>query len=482
MTSISSSAANGMNWFQQRMFSEIDTTGSGSITKTSLEQAVTKAGGTTASADALYAQLDPNNSGSVDEQQFAQNLPAPPLSPQMGQQMMGYQANGWPGASRSDSQDQVAQSLFSQIDTTGSGSITQASLEKAVSAAGGTKAAADALYAQLDPNNTGSINEQQFAQALSKGGGHRHHHGEGGGGQGGAVGALAALLNTSNSSGTTTTDSTQDQIAQGLFSQIDTTGSGTITKSSLEQAVSAAGGSTADADALYAKLDPNNTGSVTEQQFAQVLTQPYAGSQTSRPGSGNAAPDALAALASASGAVGSGDSPRQVAQTIFGDIDTSGSGSITPSSLEQAVTAAGGSSSAADALFAQLDPNNTGSVSEQQFVDALQPKSLQGNTPQDALLALLHGTSQTAADTGAVRGSGISDDAASPAFEDLMAELSNPSSTTGSGSGTGAQDALAALLQTGQNNGWTSSGPSPFDFESAIAQYQQDWASMGAGS
>ena len=42
-----------------------------------------------------------------------------------------------------------------------------------------------------------------------------------------------------------------------------------ISQTELEQAVTAAGGTTQGADALYAKLDPNNTGSVTEQQFAQ---------------------------------------------------------------------------------------------------------------------------------------------------------------------------------------------------------------------
>jgi len=52
---------------------------------------------------------------------------------------------------------QAAQSLFSQIDTNGDGSISQTELEQAVTATGGTTQAADALYAQLDPNNTGGI-------------------------------------------------------------------------------------------------------------------------------------------------------------------------------------------------------------------------------------------------------------------------------------------------------------------------------------
>jgi len=43
------------------LFSQIDNRRHRVITKTELEQAVTKAGGTTQAADALYAKLDPNN-------------------------------------------------------------------------------------------------------------------------------------------------------------------------------------------------------------------------------------------------------------------------------------------------------------------------------------------------------------------------------------------------------------------------------------
>ncbi len=168
MTSLGGIGYGGYNPYSitQSLFNEIDTSGSGSINKSELEKAVTAAGGTAATADALYAQLDPNNTGSVDAQQFSQNLPALPFSGQMGAQMIGFQAQGWPQASGTDWSSQPAQSLFLQIDTNGVGAITKTQLEQAVTAAGGTSAAADALYAQLDPNNTGSVSEQQFAQYL----------------------------------------------------------------------------------------------------------------------------------------------------------------------------------------------------------------------------------------------------------------------------------------------------------------------------
>jgi len=84
--------------FQQNLFSQI-TNGSGSLTKSELESAVSSAGGTTQAADALYSELDPNNTGSVSEQQFSQVFPGPPYSNQMQSQMISYQAQGWPGAS-----------------------------------------------------------------------------------------------------------------------------------------------------------------------------------------------------------------------------------------------------------------------------------------------------------------------------------------------------------------------------------------------
>jgi len=100
MTSLNGIGYGGYNPYsvQQSLFNEIDTSGSGSITKSGLEQAVTTAGGTTAAADALYSDLDPNNTGSVTQQQFAQNLPALPFSDQIGAQLIGFQVQGWPGA------------------------------------------------------------------------------------------------------------------------------------------------------------------------------------------------------------------------------------------------------------------------------------------------------------------------------------------------------------------------------------------------
>jgi len=148
-------------------------------------------------------------------------------------------------------------------------------------------------------------------------------------------------------------------------------------------------------------------------------------------------------------------SPGGLVQSLFNEIDTSGSGSITKSDLETAVTAAGGTTTAADALYAQLDPNNTGSVSEQQFAQALQPPSPTGTTARDAVLALLDPTSQNASTTPATGGNGstgtsaIGGSTAQDALQALLNQLGSNDTNTGAGtstSGNTAQDALLALF------------------------------------
>ena len=61
-----------------------------------------------------------------------------------------------------------------------------------------------------------------------------------------------------------------------LFQQIDTSGTGSISKSQFEQAFSAmnppATFKSAGADAIFAKLDPNGTGSVSKQDFVSGMT------------------------------------------------------------------------------------------------------------------------------------------------------------------------------------------------------------------
>jgi Ca2+-binding EF-hand superfamily protein len=402
------SAAGGLNPFaylQQSLFNQISN-GTGSITQSELEQAVTSAGGTTQAADALYAELDPNNTGSVSEQQFAQNLPLPQLSVANGAQMIGFQASGWPGSPGGAAGSQVAQNLFNQISN-GSGSITQSELEQAVTSAGGTTQAADALYAKLDPNNTGSVSEQQFAQTLSQMAPHHHHGGHGGHGAHGADSAQGALSSLIDGTSGASDDTSSSDLAQTLFSQIAPSGSSSFTKSELEQAVTSAGGTTQGADALYAQLDPNNTGSVTEAQLAQYLAPPSP--------TGNTAQDALLALMDPQSSTSSTTSSTSSTST------TTSNNALAQSALQDLMQS-----------FASSQSSGTTGAS--------------GNTSQDALLALLDG-SQSSLFGGSSQ-------------DPLLSMLDGSSGSNSFGlstSGNTAEDALFALLQ---NSGATSASAS----------------------
>jgi Ca2+-binding EF-hand superfamily protein len=344
MSNLSALGSQGYNpyalqQFAQSLFNQIDTSGSGSISQSALEQAVAGAGGTTQAADALYSELNPNGSGGITEQQFAQALIGPLIGPsysdQVQAQLIGYQAQGWPGGSSHGPVAALAQSLVNQIDPSGSGSFTQSQLEQAVTAAGGTTQAADALFSQLDPNGTGSVTEQQLAQLLSQsvphGGHHHHHHGGAVGASDGnsAGGALTALF---NADGEDEPGTSPTQVAQNIFSAIDTTGSGAITQTQLEQAVTAAGGATQGADALFAALDPGNTGSVSEQQFLAALQPPSA--------TGNTASDALVALVDPASSSPAGTN-TSTGTTAVGAGAASDSGNTAQDALNALVTAGG---------------------------------------------------------------------------------------------------------------------------------------------
>jgi Ca2+-binding EF-hand superfamily protein len=170
----------------QMLFNRIDSSGDGSITKSELENAVTTGGGTTASADALYAELDPNGTGSVSESQFANTVQSL-FSPEMGAQLISAQEGAQSGTQPAGG---FAEQLFSQLGSSGDGTLTKAELEQAVTKNGGTTQAADALWAKLDPSGASSITEQQFAANLPQPG-----SGSDGSDSGNSVqDAMAALL------------------------------------------------------------------------------------------------------------------------------------------------------------------------------------------------------------------------------------------------------------------------------------------------
>lgn len=74
-------------------------------------------------------------------------------------------------------------------------------------------------------------------------------------------GMLASLISLQGQNG----DGTQ---AQGLFAKLDTNGDGAISQSEFESALSANGVDTSSADALFSKLDTNGDGNISQSELA----------------------------------------------------------------------------------------------------------------------------------------------------------------------------------------------------------------------
>lgn len=75
------------------------------------------------------------------------------------------------GASSSGPPQQKMSSLFDSMDTSGTGSITQAQFDHAFQTknapAAFQKQGADAIFASLDPNGTGRVSKQDFVAGMS---------------------------------------------------------------------------------------------------------------------------------------------------------------------------------------------------------------------------------------------------------------------------------------------------------------------------
>ena len=213
---------------------------------------------------------------------------------------------------------------------------------------------------------------------------------------------------------------------QQLFKSIDQNGDGSVSQAELEQAFANNGGTSQAADQLYAKLDPNATGSVDAQQFTTGL-QSLLTSQT-QGALIQAQSDATSAQNGASGAPASavhhgGHHGGHRMQQLFDSIDSNGDGAVSQSELEQSFTAQGLPSGQADQLFAALDPSGTGSVDEQQFASGM-----------GALMRQTQVSPATEATPPATSG---------PTTISVSIEVTE----TGSGSGSAADQTLSNLLQ-----------------------------------
>lgn len=159
--------------------------------------------------------------------------------------------------------------------------------------------------------------------------------------------SLMTLLQSQSFDDAVTTRTT-GQITDATYAKwagvADKNGDGTISKTEFEAAVPS-NISAAQADQLFNSIDTKGTGSVTAAQLRQGLTAAIA-----------AGPVAAA--------------PTGGTNRLFQALDTDGDGNLTRAEFEK--DAAGSiTQDQADATFASLDPDGTGSINARQFGQAL---------------------------------------------------------------------------------------------------------------
>jgi hypothetical protein len=108
----------------------------------------------------------------------------------------------------------------------------------------------------------------------------------------------------------------------------------------------------------------------------------------------DAAVQALMNVGAKEAATGKVDLSDPYQSTLF-QIASGGSGSLTQGQLEKSVIAGGGTAQEADALYAQLDPSGTGTVTETQMAGQLATPATGPDTFGNALSLYLNGGQST---------------------------------------------------------------------------------------
>ncbi|MFI5336309.1 MAG: EF-hand domain-containing protein [Opitutales bacterium] len=157
-------------------------------------------------------------------------------------------------------------------------------------------------------------------------------------------------------------------------------------------------------------------------------------------------------------------SPATKMSNLFDQIDTSGSGTITKSQFEQAFQTLNppGSFKAAgaDAVWSKLDPNGTGSVSKQDFVNGMTTmmKQLRGHHHHGGSAAGAQSLTQNASLLNTFLGSAGSTSNSTSGTPSLLDAMGNSSNTAGNT--TGSTSLLDVLGGTSSTPGATGANPS----------------------
>jgi len=185
------------------------------------------------------------------------------------------------------------------------------------------------------------------------------------------------------SSGSTSSGSTDASPLSNLVSAIDTDGDGTISESELETYIESKGGTQAQADALYAGLNQNGSGNLTQAQMQSDLQNAGAAHHGHHHHHHN----------------GGGMSANQVGSQLVQAMDSNSDGSVDQSEFESFVTALGGTTSQADADFSSLAGQTGSGITASQFGSAVSAFEQSAMGAASPVLNLLDDIAKTASGT-----------------------------------------------------------------------------------
>jgi Ca2+-binding EF-hand superfamily protein len=224
---------------------------------------------------------------------------------------------------------------------------------------------------------------------------------------------------------------------QSLFKKVDSDGSGGISKTEFETAVSSMASnqniSTQDADSMFNKLDNDGNGAVSSDEMMSALMA--------------AGEERRASMSAQHGNHSKGPDFNKMAQDLLKNLDTNGDGSVDTSELSAALSASQGTGSTdADTLLSKLDANGDGKVDQSELASGL--KAMRPPMPPP-------GGSDRDSDAGssAVNGTGSSDtDDQSRLFSDLLSSLNSNGTASAAGSGNDLfSDLIKALAPSDQS-------------------------------
>lgn len=237
---------------REKMFERLDANSDGSIDKSELTDALGNNGVSTDQAsqiaDQFFQDFDGNGDGSVTQDEAKSGFQK--IAAESKSVLLQAQ------------EDQRAQDLFAKLDTDGDGSVTEAEFAagapKKGEASGGEGPDSSELFAKLDANGDGSLDQSELEAGLKAHGPHGGRHGP----------------PPPPPPEASSTDDTAD--ATDLFAKIDTDGDGSVSESEFENGIKnlfkkAAAGSTDSSDATSSTTSTDATSSTSSSLDVETL-------------------------------------------------------------------------------------------------------------------------------------------------------------------------------------------------------------------